>query len=74
MRCRKLATVVDIDLNNGATTVYHLGDTRLYRLRNGIVTQITTDQVDRNGDPNEDFGLSEIHPRRALMCRLVIDC
>ena len=50
-------------MNNGATTVYHLGDTRLYRLRNGIVTQITTDQVDRNGDPNEDFGLSEIHPQ-----------
>jgi serine/threonine protein phosphatase PrpC len=57
-----VATVVDIDLALGKATVYHLGDTRLYRMNNGIVTQVTTDQVDRNGDPNEDFGLSEIHP------------
>lgn len=57
-----VATVLDINLESGEATVYHLGDTRLYKMRKGIVTQVTTDQVDRNGNPNEDFGLQEIHP------------
>lgn len=58
-----VATILDVDTQDGTAVIHHVGDTRLYLLRDGMVTQLTNDQVDRDGNPNQDFGLNVVQPQ-----------
>lgn len=69
-------TVTALYLHDGTVTVSHIGDSRLYLLRGGELSQITTDHtfVQRLVDAGritEDE--ARVHPRRSVLMRVLGD-
>lgn len=67
-------TAVLIDLETGRIDVCHVGDTRLYMLKDGILTKITRDHspvgtLEESGQITEEEAIR--HPRRNIITRSI---
>lgn len=67
-------TAVLINLESGIMNVCHVGDTRLYMLKNGLLTRITSDHslvgpLEASGEISELQAMT--HPRRNIITRSV---
>lgn len=66
------ATVVVVDEAAGALTLAHVGDSRAYRVRDGVLEQLTSDhslvaELVRNGRLTEEE--AAVHPARSVITR-----
>lgn len=65
-------TVALLDEQSGTMAIGHVGDSRAYRIRNGVLEQLTTDhslvaELVRSGQLTEDE--ASVHPHRAVITR-----
>jgi serine/threonine protein phosphatase PrpC len=63
------STVAVLRIDPAAAVLAHVGDSRIYRLRDGVLAQLTTDHslyaqlVAQGIDPGEDFGYHNVVTR-----------
>lgn len=68
------ATVVTVDERAGSVTLAHVGDSRAYRIRGGVLERLTEDhslvaELVRGGTITEDEAL--VHPARSVITRVL---